>query len=175
MIPPFLDYDMALLPADDDTLPKWLSVHGASWTQHISDVVCLEDVQKINIKINRSIEYRAEEAGINVWQSPTRTWLLRTGDCKDYATLKYASLRLANVAESDMMVVCGDLNVGLKVKPDQHAFLLAMVDGKWRVLDSKFDQLILPEDYLNFVPIKAFSGEHGWLFSKSFIMSEKLA
>ncbi len=109
---------------------------------------------------------------MSVWQSPARTWNIRTGDCKDYATLKYAVLRAAGVPEEDLAVVSGDLNVGLMNTSPQHAFTLVRLDGSWLVMDSKFDRMILPKDYLNFAPRKLFSGASGWLMSRVMILSE---
>lgn len=170
----FPNYATPPLPDDDTELPKWRAVRRAD-AVNIAMTLDVEDISRTNISVNRFVRFVAEAPGVSNWQLPSCTLEKASGDCKDYAILKYSLLRNSGIPESDMMIVCGDLTIGLMKKDPQHAFLAAKIDGAWKVLDSKFDQLIAPKDYLNFIPIKGFSGNNGVLFSRQFTIAERMA
>ena len=46
----------------------------------------------MNLRINQEIRYQEEPPGADVWQTPEETWAIKSGDCEDYAILKYALL-----------------------------------------------------------------------------------
>ncbi len=167
----FSGYATIPAPSGDDLRPKWLAVCSTLNIAVQVPQITLAALAKWNVETNQAITYTAEPDGVNIWQTPAQTWARRRGDCKDYASLKYSLLFKAGVPETDLMVVCGDLTVGLIAKDPQHAFLVAMIDGRWRVFDSKFDQLIEPGDYINFVPVKGCSGNDVVLFSREFTLS----
>ncbi len=154
-------------PAEDDMWAKWKPVR--------------EDMDqfppmamrgpRMNEAVNAFVRYTAEPKGVNIWKLPSETWSSKQGDCKDYASLKYAILLKDGVPEDDLMVVIGTLWIGLKKYGDDHAWLLAC----GQVYDNKFDQLIQPDSYLNFIPKKGVTGNRVVLFSKGFVMADVLA
>jgi predicted transglutaminase-like cysteine proteinase len=91
-------------------------------------------------------------------------------NCEDYAILKYALLRKAGLPETAMMIIVGEIASMPANIP--HAWLLAWVGDAWRVLDNKFDQLIDPADYTNWIPRKGASRDRVLLFSRVFTLNE---
>src|SRR5204863_7188254 len=51
----------------------------------------------LNLSVNRRILYQADPEGQDIWQTPMGTYRLGTGDCEDFAILKYALLSMANI------------------------------------------------------------------------------
>jgi predicted transglutaminase-like cysteine proteinase len=137
-----------------------------------------EGAETLNKKINQLVHYKKELSGQDDWQLPADTIARQTGDCEDFAIVKYALLMKAGVPEDRMMIVIGRI-ASIEALPDgfeEHAFLVIdpFGDGP-RVLDNKFDKLITPDYYLtvNFTPIKAISGDKVYLFTgKPFAMAD---
>lgn len=166
MISPFPHYLMAELP---DLPDKWVTTR-ANLDVGIRPIVpSLMAAASLNAYVNAHVVYRGELPGEDDWQLPEHTWWLRSGDCEDHAILKYAVLLKSGVAETDLLLTLGLIIINTVSSP--HACLLARF-GRWYVLDSNFDQLILPENYKTFAPIKAFTGSHAFLFSYEFIINE---
>jgi predicted transglutaminase-like cysteine proteinase len=132
-----------------------------------------EDAARLNRDVNHSLLYLAEAPGEDLWQSPALTLSLGAGDCEDFAILKYAMLLKAGVPEDRLMIVIGNIaTIQVAAGFMQHAFLIVyLVDG-WCVMDSMFDHPIKPDDYINFTPLKGFSGEKVFWFGKQFRISD---
>lgn len=58
----------------------------------------------INDVWNKRIRYLEEQAGQDVWQLPTETIALGTGDCEDYAILKYFTIKWFTEYEPEFVV-----------------------------------------------------------------------
>ncbi len=164
---PFPDYMLAPAPDDDTFRPEWARVRASMDTTPLPPIQEPPSLGDFNEWVNLRIKYTAEPEGVSIWKNPAATWADQAGDCKDYASLKYAMLLRRGVPESDLLIVEGTIWIGLKIHGDDHAWLLA----RGKVLDNKFDQLIQPSSYLNFVPKKCASGSSVWLFSKAFTIS----
>jgi len=167
---PFPFYDFLLAPADDDLWAKWKAIDIGHSPIVLNIAITLKDIAALNLNINRTIKYFYDPA----WKTPVQTWTDKTGDCKDYATLKYSILNKLGLSEDELMIIVGEIK-SLEIKNPQHAFCLAWIENAWRVLDNNFDHLIEPKDYDNFVPIKALSGNQIILFSKTFTLGDKNA
>jgi predicted transglutaminase-like cysteine proteinase len=167
-VSPFPNYEMVELPA----IPhQWNDVLMHLDVALDPIAVTLKSAAEFNTRINAKIVYFTELPGDDDWQRPADTWLLRTGDCEDHAILKYSVLRKSGVAEADLMLTIGNIVVGALTSP--HACLLVRI-GEWHVLDSVFNQLILPANYKTFSPIKALIGTHAYLFSRHFVINKVL-
>jgi hypothetical protein len=97
-------------------------------------------VDAFNLAINKRIKYTPDLK--NEWQTARRTAELRTGDCEDFAIIKYASLR--------NLLPCAVI-VG-HVMESPHAWCAAFVEGRWLALDCMFDFLTPVSDYSNWAP-----------------------
>jgi predicted transglutaminase-like cysteine proteinase len=121
-------------------------------------------IAAMNRDINALVKYVPEAK--DYWQPPKVTWASLSGDCEDYALLKLGVLLRAGLLMSGAALVLGEI---ASVSGNaHHAFLVIEIDGTQRVLDNKFDQLIDPTEYLNWVPRKAIVADGtGYLYSQS--------
>jgi transglutaminase-like putative cysteine protease len=166
----FPTYAAIPAPGDDDLWEKWEAVENTLGIGLDPPLLALEAVAQMNLRINQEIKYQEEPPGADVWQTPEETWAIKSGDCEDYAILKYALLRKAGLPETAMMIIVGEIASMPANIP--HAWLLAWVGDAWRVLDNKFDQLIDPADYTNWIPRKGASRDRVLLFSRVFTLNE---
>src|SRR5271154_1986803 len=102
----------------------------------------------VNLAI-RPMSDLAQHGEIDVWSSPLATFASGAGDCEDYAIAKFAALRLAGVAPEDIrIVVLRDLLHG-----EDHAAVLARLDGHWLMLDNRRMAMIEDIDVRNHRPL----------------------
>jgi hypothetical protein len=164
-------------PTADEPFPLFWSLPieaSATWDQvrdHFETPLGLPaDPAALNRAVNAAITYQEEPPGEDDWQTPQETWTRKTGDCEDYAILKYAVLLASGVAEADLLLVVGRIAAA---SPQVHAILLLRGPGGWVVLDNRFDHLIPPGEYINFTPVKGFSGGRAWLFARPFSLAAR--
>jgi predicted transglutaminase-like cysteine proteinase len=119
----------------------------------------LNQVRALNRFANR-IPYKSDMqvwGRSDYWASPLE-FLRRTGDCEDYAILKYHSLRQLGIPAADMrMVVVQDT-----VRNLAHAVLLVLVDGHLLVLDNLTNSIVPQERAPQYVPYYSVNEESRW-------------
>jgi len=107
---------------------------------------------EINRAINLAIKPMSDMAQygqIDVWSSPLVTFTTGAGDCEDYAIAKLAALRMVGVAAEDTrLVVLRDL-----IRGEDHAVVLARLDGHWLTLDNRRMAMIEDIDIRNHRPL----------------------
>ena len=107
---------------------------------------------EINRAINLAIRPMSDMAQfgqIDVWSSPLATFASGAGDCEDYAIAKFAALRMAGVSpENIRIVVLRDVLHG-----ENHAAVLAQLDGRWLMLDNRRMAMIEDIDVRNHQPL----------------------
>jgi predicted transglutaminase-like cysteine proteinase len=107
---------------------------------------------EINRAINLAIKPMSDMAQygqIDVWSSPLATFTTGAGDCEDYAIAKLAALRVAGVSAEDIrLVVLRDL-----IRGEDHAVVLARLDGHWLTLDNRRMAMIEDIDVRNHRPL----------------------
>jgi predicted transglutaminase-like cysteine proteinase len=107
---------------------------------------------EINRAINLAIKPMSDMAQygqIDVWSSPLVTFGTGAGDCEDYAIAKLAALRMTGVsAEDTRLVVLRDL-----IRGEDHAVVLARLDGHWLTLDNRRMAMIEDIDIRNHRPL----------------------
>ena len=102
----------------------------------------------INLAI-RAMSDMAQYGQADVWSSPLDTFASGAGDCEDYAIAKFAALRMAGVSPEDIrIVVLRDLLHG-----EDHAAVLARLDGHWLMLDNRRMAMIEDIDVRNHRPL----------------------
>ena len=102
----------------------------------------------INLAI-RPMSDMAQYGQIDVWSSPLDTFATGAGDCEDYAIAKFAALRMAGVSSEDIrIVVLRDL-----IRGEDHAVVLARLDGHWLTLDNRRMAMIEDIDIRNHRPL----------------------
>lgn len=128
---------------DLSTFPKWQSVLKKEPLPHAEyHIVVVTDMVQINDKINHSIKFKDDSE--NNWQTPSETKKKGTGNCKDYAALKYYELVRAGIHPDDMLIVVG------KYIPlaELHAVLqVTLEDGNVYILDNLSDSIIPAKEY----------------------------
>ncbi len=91
------------------------------------------------------------------WQTPIE-FLTRTGDCEDYAIIKYMTLKLLGVDPSTMrIVVLEDRNLRLL-----HSVLVVRVGGVNYILDNQVAQVIADTQIHHYVPIYSINEQNWW-------------
>ena len=93
----------------------------------------------INRAVNLAIGAANAAAIQSTWSSPLQTLATGSGDCKQYAVLKYAALINAGFAANDLRLVIVRIkqppNPG--AKPADHALVAVRNDADWIVLDNR--------------------------------------
>jgi len=162
---------------DDQYRAKWQAVRatfGTASLQLTVEPLNFPAIVNLNGNINGLVRYTPEASGQDQWQSPSDTISLRTGDCEDYAILKYATLLKSGLAEDSLRIVIGEIKSIAGNQP--HAWCAAYLDGAWRAMDQKFDQLIKVADYINWLPLAAMHGETVVLYApgETFTIADRL-
>ena len=160
-------------PASDTERVKWRSVMPGIVGDYVEDMAMrdrsLASVDSMNDKVNNLIKYKPDDARDH-WQMPQETVDKLSGDCEDFAILKYAILRNSGFWGDQLALVLGEIASLSGNKA--HAFLVVEVEGARCVLDNKFDQLIDPKNYANFIPKKVVNDNGVFLYSKQFTIAE---
>ncbi len=125
---------------------------------------------QLNLAINRLVKYKAEPPGQDVWQKPSDTLLVGTGDCEDFAILKYALMTMASVPAR---LVVGEIKQMPNNRP--HAWCAAYLANEWHALDQMFDRLIPVSEYINWLPLAACHDDQVVRFGREFTINEILA
>lgn len=107
----------------------------------------------VNLAI-RAMSDMAQYGQIDVWSAPLDTFASGAGDCEDYAIAKFAALRMAGVSPDDIrIVVLRDVLHG-----EDHAVVLARLDGHWLTLDNRRMAMIEDIDVRNHRPLFVIDG-----------------
>jgi len=102
----------------------------------------------INLAI-RSMSDMAQYGQIDVWNSPLDTFATGAGDCEDYAIAKFVALRMAGVSPEDLRIVV----LRDAIRGEDHALVLARLDGHWLTLDNRRMMMIEDVDIRNHRPL----------------------
>lgn len=156
-------------PSGDTERVKW---NGIDWSVFAVEhgPVTLDMIEKQNVYTNSTVKYRSDLG--DTWQHPSTTLNTEQGDCEDYAILKMAILAAIGVPRSMMALVLGEI-ASLNGN-SAHAFLVVELDGRRYVLDSKFDQMIEPKDYVNWQPKKMLCDDGVFIYSKEFTIADTI-
>lgn len=111
-------------------------------------------LEEVNRQINATIRYAgdlAQHGEADRWSAPLDALAAGRGDCEDYAIAKYVILREAGYPLADLRF----LLVRDRIARDDHAVLAARLNGRWLILDNRFNAI--PEDtrMYNFTPLFA--------------------
>lgn len=115
-----------------------------------------DQLEEANRQVNAAIRYVSDLSQHSVadrWSAPLTTLASGRGDCEDYAIAKYVILREAGYPTADLRF----LLVRDRFAREDHAVLAARLDGRWLILDNRFN--VIPEDTRmhNFTPLFALN------------------
>ena len=114
--------------------------------------------------INRAVNLTIGAGGVTThseWSSPLQTLAAGSGDCKQYAVLKYAALMDAGFAAEDLRLVIVRLKQpqNPETKTVDHALVTVRNEADWIVLDNRTLAMIESQHVLDrFLPL--FSLDH---------------
>ena len=108
---------------------------------------CASELHRIDNEVNRSIEYKYDT--VDEWQPASETDTLKTGDCEDFAILKYQKMIDMGIDQNSIYF----LIVKLKGSKSNHAML--------RVGDKYYDSFMQSRGIKNsdFEVIEEFTNE----------------
>ena len=160
--------------ADDPFRTKWNAVRPLLELPAGAKIPALTmpAISSFNTDINQRIIYTPEPDGDDAWQTPLQTLAILHGDCEDYAILKYATLLRAGLPSASLRIVIGEI---ISIAGNQpHAWCAAYLDGAWRTLDNKFDQIIGVADYVNWLPLAAMHDASVVRFGREFTLNDMI-
>jgi predicted transglutaminase-like cysteine proteinase len=125
-------------------------------------------LEMVNRAVNAAVRYTTDFAQHGVadrWTAPLATLAAARGDCEDYAIAKYAILRAAGVAVSDLRL----LLVRDRAVRQDHAVLAVRENGRWLVLDNRHPLLVETTALPQFTPLFALDHEGVSLFAAPYV------
>lgn len=93
-------------------------------------------LNKINNEVNEQIIYKDTERNRDYWQTPAETTRLHTGDCEDFAIMKWHQLLKHGIPETDMWFL-----LGFNTNNQMHATLQVLMDGRFYYLDNEIGDI----------------------------------
>jgi predicted transglutaminase-like cysteine proteinase len=171
--------DTTLLPAGGGVLEKWFRVWRQWNNEQRALVDCRADrarctdpaaleflaiVDRASAlqgraqlgEINRAINLAIRPAddlvalgSIDVWSSPLATLARHSGDCEDYAILKFAALLEAGVPSEHIRIVI----VHDTARSEDHGVVTVRHEGQWLVLDNRRLVMLADSQLANYSPL----------------------
>ena len=118
--------------------------------------------------VNRLVNARpyredGENYGVSDHWATPREFLVRGGDCEDFAATKYLALLESGVHESGLRFVV----LKPRAKSQMHAVVAVLCSGSWYVLDNLRADPIPVQQNKNFTPVYSISGDSRWIHRAS--------
>jgi predicted transglutaminase-like cysteine proteinase len=113
---------------------------------------------EINRAVNLAIKATsdmAQHGRPDVWSAPLATFTSGAGDCEDYAIAKFAALRMAGISAEDLRIVV----LRDQLHGEDHAAVMARLDGHWLLLDNRRMAMIEDVDVRNHQPLFVIGDE----------------
>lgn len=117
-------------------------------------------IRELNRFANRIAPYARDRAAFGMrdhWASPLQ-FLQNSGDCEDYAALKFFSLLELGFAEKDLRIAV----VRDRKRKILHAVATVSIGKDILVLDNLFDHPVAHHHMLHYVPIYSFNRTTQW-------------
>jgi predicted transglutaminase-like cysteine proteinase len=169
----FAGYRLLAATPDDPVLAKWRGVRTQlDCSQLHGDWRPGADLGAWNAHVNATVHYLAEPPGVDIWQTPAFTVAQLTGDCEDYAILKYALLMASGVPEQRLRIVVGQIKS--IAGNEDHTWLAFFKDSVWCALDYKFPSIIAVTDYVNWLPMVAVHADTAVVYGREFSINDVL-
>ena len=105
----------------------------------------------INRAVNLAIRPVSDETQWGVpdrWSAPLETLHSNSGDCEDYAIVKYAALLAAGLPKDAVKIVV----LRNRLPNEDHAVVAVQVDHQWLILDNRTLTLVRDTDVMRAIP-----------------------
>lgn len=119
---------------------------------------------QVNQRVNHRLKYAPDDVvwGQNdYWASPAETLARGTGDCDDFAIVKYYSLLALGTPAAEMRIVI----LNDQTQNVLHAVLAVEHGGKQYILDNRYESVYQDNTMHHYRPIYALNGSRWWRFS----------
>lgn len=143
----------------DNSLPclnqKWKAK-----LDQMKTMTATEQIQAVNKLFNRSPYINdSKNWGVSDYWATPFEFLTVSGDCEDYAIIKYMSLKYLGHDTSNLrIVILNDRNLGIA-----HAILAAWTGSDFLILDNQIRTAISQNRIAHYEPIFSISEKNWWL------------
>jgi predicted transglutaminase-like cysteine proteinase len=119
----------------------------------------LEQLKMVNSFFNKW-PYRLDKDayGTSDWWATPKEFLKISGDCEDYAIIKYFALRELGYAKDDLRIVV----VKDRIRGIAHAVLAVFLQDSAHILNNISDAIYTDVKYRHYIPQYSLNEEHRW-------------
>jgi len=119
----------------------------------------LEQLKMVNSFFNKW-PYRLDQDayGRSDWWATPQEFLKISGDCEDYAIIKYFALRELGFSQSDLRIVV----VKDRIRGIAHAVLAVFMQGEAYILNNISDAIFTHGKYRHYIPQYSLNEEYRW-------------
>ncbi|MEP4889326.1 MAG: transglutaminase-like cysteine peptidase [Aliiglaciecola sp.] len=142
------------------------------WQEILTQSISLSELEKleaINTFFDEVLNYQTDQAlwkKEDYWASAVETIGQGSGDCEDYATLKYFSLRLLGIDDAKLRLIYVKAKIGgARSRITQAHMVLgyyATPDSEPLVLDSLISEVLPSSKRKDLIPVFSFNSEGLW-------------
>ncbi len=119
----------------------------------------MEQLKMVNAFFNKW-PYRLDQDayGRSDWWATPQEFLKISGDCEDYAIIKYFALRELGFSQDDLRIVV----VKDRIRGIAHAVLAVFTHGDAHILNNVSDAIFTHDKYRHYIPQYSLNEEHRW-------------
>ncbi len=119
----------------------------------------MEQLKTVNSFFNKW-PYRLDQDayGTSDWWATPQEFLKISGDCEDYAIIKYFALRELGYSKDDLRIVV----VKDRIRGIGHAVLAVFLQGEAHILNNISDAIFTDIKYRHYTPQYSLNEEHRW-------------
>lgn len=119
----------------------------------------MEQLKMVNSFFNKW-PYRLDQDafGVSDWWATPQEFLKISGDCEDYAIIKYFALRELGISQDDLRIVV----VKDRIRGIAHAVLAVFTHGDAYILNNVSDAIFTHDKYRHYTPQYSLNEEHRW-------------
>lgn len=149
----------AKLPCESSMQTSCLFLQWNAFLNTLKGKSELQQIEAVNRYINKH-KYITDLINWSIadyWETP-REFMLKDGDCEDFAISKFKSLMYLGIPNDKMrIVVLQDLNLQVA-----HAVLAVYVNGKPYILDNQVEQIVPASKIKHYMPIYSINETNWW-------------
>lgn len=142
--------------------PKTCPPGATSWQRIMKQARGLERMEQLKM-VNSFFNkwpYRLDQDayGVSDWWATPQEFLKISGDCEDYAIIKYFALKELGFSQDDLRIVV----VKDRIRGIAHAVLAVFTHGDAYILNNVSDAIFTHDKYRHYVPQYSLNEEHRW-------------